>query len=228
MFGRIAPRYDALNRLLSLGIDVRWRRAVVDRSEHFDDPRVLDVCTGTGDLALAFPGGTDVLGCDFALPMLVTAHRKTARRGRRLQLVAADALQLPMRSESIDIVTVAFGIRNFEDLATGLGELSRVLRPGGMLLALEFSRPQGRLAPLLAWWVRSVPPRLGRLVSRDRDAYDYLSASVAGFADSDEVRELLAAAGFESIEARPLTWGVATLYEARRASAGNTGDEEET
>jgi demethylmenaquinone methyltransferase/2-methoxy-6-polyprenyl-1,4-benzoquinol methylase len=160
--------------------------------------------------------------------MLVTAHRKTARRGRRLPLVAADALQLPLRSESVDIVTVAFGIRNFEDLATGLGELSRVLRPAGTLLVLEFSRPHGPFAPLLARWVRSVPPRLGRLVSSDRNAYDYLSASVAGFADSDEVCERLAGAGFESIEARPLTWGVATLYEARRASAGGAGDEEET
>jgi demethylmenaquinone methyltransferase/2-methoxy-6-polyprenyl-1,4-benzoquinol methylase len=227
MFDRIAPRYDLLNRLLSLGIDVRWRRAVVARTRKVDAPRVLDVCTGTGDLALAFPASVDVAGCDFSLPMLATARMKAVRRGRNMPLVVCDALQLPMRPSSVDIVTVAFGIRNFEDLATGLRELARVIRPGGILLALEFSRPRGVLAPLLGWWVRRVPPRLGRMVSRDRDAYIYLSESVASFANADEVCGLLGRTGFGSIAAHRLTWGVATVYEAVRTTAGIESNEEE-
>lgn len=225
MFGRIAPQYDLLNRLLSLGTDVRWRRRLVGRAELRRPRRVLDVCTGTGDLAFAFPEPADVLGCDFSLPMLLTARRKAARSDRSLPLFAADALQLPVKSATFDIATVAFGIRNFEDLETGLCELERVLRPGGTLLVLEFSRPRGALAPLLGWWVRNVPPTLGRLVSRDRDAYDYLSTSVAGFADATEVCEMLECAGFGSIAAHRLTWGVATVYEAIRKPTGSNHGE---
>jgi len=227
MFGRIAPRYDLLNRLLSLGQDARWRRRLVDRTGIAQSQRVLDVCTGTGDLALAFPGDTDVFGSDFSLPMLARARRKAARSGRDLPLFVADALRLPVDRASIDIATVAFGIRNFEDLEHGMRELARVLRPGGTVMVLEFSRPRGILAPVLGWWVRNVPPRLGRLVSRDRDAYDYLSASVAGFPDASEVCEILERAGFGSTATHRLTWGVATVYQAVRLAADGVHDEEE-
>ncbi len=141
MFGRIAHRYDVLNRTLSLGQDMSWRRAVARRVSAIDDPRVLDVCSGTGDLALTVGGG--VVGADFCLPMLERARLKARRLRQPLPLCAADALRLPFAEATFDVVTVAFGVRNFADLEVGLGELVRVLRPGGVLLVLEFSRPRG-------------------------------------------------------------------------------------
>jgi demethylmenaquinone methyltransferase/2-methoxy-6-polyprenyl-1,4-benzoquinol methylase len=212
MFGRIAPRYDLLNRVLSLGRDVSWRRAVAQRGTAAAPTRVLDVCTGTGDLALAFPDGL-TMGADFCLPMLELAQVKASTRGRSLPLVAADGLHLPFVDDCLDVVTVAFGIRNFEDLAAGLDELVRVLRPSGTLLVLEFSRPRGPLAPFLGWWVRMVPPRVGRLLSGDGEAYAYLPASVSTFPDVDLMCEKLTDAGLQSVRATPLTGGVATLYE---------------
>ena len=218
MFGRIAPRYDLLNRVLSLGRDVGWRRAVARRVAAAQPSRVLDVCTGTGDLALSFAEGV-ATGSDFCLPMLELAQQKAAARGQRLPLFAADALRLPLPDGCVDVVSVAFGVRNFEDLETGLGDLVRVLRPGGLLVVLEFSRPRGPLAPLLGWWVRTVPPRVGRLISGDPEAYDYLPASVSTFPDSDDMCRTLAGVGLEKVRARALTGGVASLYEGIKGEA---------
>ena len=215
MFGRIAPRYDLLNRVLSLGRDVSWRPLVAKRVSVAAPVRVLDVCAGTGDLALALPDGLAV-GVDFSLPMLAVARRKAAGHGRSLPLVAADALRLPVPDACIDVVTVAFGVRNFEGLEAGLTELVRVLRPGGTLLVLEFSRPRGPLAPLLAWWVRAVPPRIGRLLSGDPEAYTYLPASVGTFPDTDTLCWTLTQTGLEGVKATALTGGVASLYEGVR------------
>lgn len=214
MFGRIAPRYDLLNRVLSLGRDLSWRRTVARRVSESQPGSVLDVCTGTGDLAMTFAEG--VMGADFCLPMLELANRKAISKGRRLPLFAADALQLPVADASVDVVTVAFGVRNFADLETGLAELVRVLRPGGVLLVLEFSRPRGALAPLLGWWVRNVPPRVGRILSGDAEAYSYLPASVSTFPEGAAMCRDLEAAGLRAVRARPLTAGVATLYEGLR------------
>jgi demethylmenaquinone methyltransferase/2-methoxy-6-polyprenyl-1,4-benzoquinol methylase len=215
MFGRIAHRYDVLNRVLSLGRDVSWRRVVARRVASAKPDVVLDVCTGTGDLGLAIRAPL-VLGADFCLPMLELASEKVISRRQRLLLVAADALTLPLADASVDVVTVAFGVRNFSDLETGLSELVRVLRSGGLLLVLEFSRPVGRLAPILGWWVRTVPPRIGKILSGDGEAYSYLPASVSSFADSAEMCRRLGEAGLEDVRARPLTGGVASLYEATR------------
>ncbi len=215
MFGRIAHRYDLLNRVLSLGCDVSWRRAVSQRVAAARPALVLDVCTGTGDLALAIGDGL-VVGADFCLPMLDLAKKKIADRGRRLPLCAADALHLPFSDGSADVVTVAFGARNFSDLGAGLAELARALRPGGLLLVLEFSRPRGPLAPILGWWARNVPPRIGRMMSGDSEAYSYLPASVSTFADSAEMCRNLTAAGLDHVRARPMTGGVVTLYEGVR------------
>ena len=215
MFGRIAHRYDLLNRVLSLGRDVSWRRAVAQRVAAARPALVLDVCTGTGDLALAIGDGL-VVGIDFCLPMLDLAKKKIVDRGRRLPLCAADALRLPFPDGSADVVMVAFGARNFSDLGAGLTELARALRPGGLLLVLEFSRPRGPLAPILGWWARNVPPRIGRMLSGDSEAYSYLPASVSTFADSTEMCRSLTAAGLDHVRAPTMTGGVVTLYEGVR------------
>ena len=215
MFARISGRYDLLNRVLSLGRDVGWRKEVARRVAAIRPDRVLDVCTGTGDLALAMREKT-VFGADFCLPMLAIARSKAVGRGRSLPLCAADALRLPVADRSVDVVTVAFGVRNFFDLVAGLAELARVIRSGGTLLVLEFSRPRGPLAPLLGWWVRNVPPRVGRMLSGDPEAYDYLPASVSAFAEGREMCRALEGAGFVEVEAQRLTGGVATLYQGRR------------
>ncbi len=217
MFGRIAHRYDLLNHLLSLGLDRRWRRALARRVAAAAPEVVLDVCTGTGDVALALPAGPRLLAADFCLPMLARARRKAG--ARRLGLVAADALRLPLAADAVDLVTVAFGVRNFEDLEAGLGELVRVVRPGGAALVLEFSQPRGAMAPLLRWWSRTVPPRVGRWLSGDPDAYSYLPATVAEFPDSEAMTAVLTRVGLEGVRAHRLTGGVATLYEGRRPAS---------
>jgi len=214
MFGRIAHRYDLLNRTLSLGRDVNWRRVVARRVATIDPALVLDICTGTGDLALTV--GERVVGADFCVPMLDRARTKASKMRRRLPLCAADALRLPFADGTADVVTVAFGIRNFADLQVGLGELARVLRPGGVLLVLEFSRPRGPLAPLLGWWVRNVPPRVGRWLSGDAEAYDYLPESVSAFPEGRAMCRGLEDVGLVDVTVRPLTGGVASLYEGTR------------
>ena len=219
MFGRIAHRYDLLNRVLSLGRDVSWRRVVAKRVAAARPDLVLDVCTGTGDLALAIGDGL-VVGTDFCMPMLDLAKRKIADRERQLPLCAADALKLPVADASVDVVTVAFGVRNFSDLGAGLAELARALRPGGVLLVLEFSSPLGPFAPILGWWARNVPPRIGRVLSGDSEAYSYLPASVSTFPDRAEMRRNLTAAGLDQVRARALTGGVVTLYEGVRRQTG--------
>jgi demethylmenaquinone methyltransferase/2-methoxy-6-polyprenyl-1,4-benzoquinol methylase len=215
MFGRIAHRYDLLNRVLSLGRDVSWRKMVAQRVAAARPERVLDVCTGTGDLALAIRDA-EVFGTDFSLPMLAMARSKTVSRGRRPVLCAADTLRLPLADATVDVVTVAFGVRNFADLEVGLSEMVRVLRPGGTVLVLEFSRPRGPLAPLLSWWARSVPPRIGRWVSGDPEAYSYLPASVNSFPEGGKMCRALEQAGLENVEVQRLTGGVASLYQGKR------------
>ena len=216
MFGRIAHHYDLLNRMLSLGQDVRWRRLVSRRVAALEPERVLDVCTGTGDVALGLDQGPSIIGADFSLPMLALARRKAGRRHRTLALIVADALSLPVADGSVDVVTVAFGARNFEDLDACLCELARVIRPGGTLLVLEFSRPKGIFAPVLDWWTRTVPPRIGRWVSGDPEAYRYLPESVETFVDSEAMCRILEGQGLTGIEARSLTGGVCTLYQGTR------------
>lgn len=217
MFGRIAHRYDLLNRLLSLGRDQAWRRLLAKRVAKVGPELVIDVCTGTADVALSFADGkqkpTSVLGTDFCLPMLARARRKIAAQGRNLPIFAADALQLPMPTGLADVVSVAFGVRNFEDLDRGLGELVRILRPGGILFILEFSRPTGPLAPLMRWWEATVPPRLGKWISGDPEAYAYLPDSVARFPSGEKMLARLEAAGLSRTQFRRLTGGVASLYE---------------
>ncbi len=220
MFGRIAHRYDLLNRVLSLGQDRGWRRLLARRVAAAEPRLTLDVCTGTGDVALGFDPDSETVGTDFCLPMLTRARRKALDRNQSLPLFAGDALMLPLAEECVDVVTVAFGIRNFEDLERGLEELIRVLRPGGMLLILEFSRPSGVFGPLMRGWVRAVPPRVGRWLSGDSEAYSYLPQSVSEFPEGGRMVGLLESVGLEEVSARPVTGGVATVYQGVRSANG--------
>jgi demethylmenaquinone methyltransferase/2-methoxy-6-polyprenyl-1,4-benzoquinol methylase len=222
MFDRIAPRYDLLNRVLSAGTDVRWRRRAVDLLELRPPARVLDVCTGTADLlieALGRDPGLHGAGLDFSLPMLRRGLKKLTARGLlgRGGLGAADAERLPLRSGSCDGALVAFGIRNVGRPLEALRELRRVLRPGGRLVVLEFSMPGGALGVLYRAYFRRILPLVGRIVSGDRGAYTYLPESVERFATPSGFARLLEEAGFTAIVQRPLSGGIAYLHRGERA-----------
>ncbi|HEY2014457.1 MAG TPA: ubiquinone/menaquinone biosynthesis methyltransferase, partial [Bryobacteraceae bacterium] len=184
MFGRVAPRYDLANHLLSCNIDRLWRARVVRRVRAIlerPDARVLDICCGTGDLVLALGrsrNGT-VLGSDFCHPMLVAANQKIATRRAKAVLFEADALHLPVRDASLDLVTVAFGFRNLANYQAGLAEMRRVLRPGGTAAILEFSQPPNQtFRALYTFYSRRILPLIGGALSGSRDAYEYLPESV--------------------------------------------------
>ena len=224
MFAEIAPRYDLVNRMLSGGIDVWWRHVTVSRAPPPASGAILDVCTGTGDLALAYRAkaapGVRVVASDFCRPMLDRGIGKAERTGADVEWVEADALSLPFPSASFDLVTVAFGLRNIADTAGGLAEMARVCRPGGRLAILEFSLP--RFAPVRAaylWYFRNVLPLLGNAVARNAsNAYTYLNQSVEEFPSGERLAGLVRAAGFDRVEMLPLTFGIATLTIATRGS----------
>lgn len=210
MFDAIARRYDLLNRMLSAGIDQRWRRAATAALGAAEPKRVLDVATGTGDLAIAVveAGIASVVGVDIAEEMLEVAREKVRRRGleERVTLRTGDAERLPFSDRQFDAATVAFGVRNFEDLQRGLQEIRRVLRPGAMVVVLEFSSPRRfPVKQLYAFYSRFILPWIGRLVSRDKGAYTYLPESIRAFPDGEAFLDELHRAGFEQVEARPLT-----------------------
>ena len=218
MFARIAPTYDLLNRLLSAGRDRAWRHILAAQLE----PRtrhVLDLCAGTGDLALEIarqhPGATVVAG-DFCQEMLQRGTSK-GLNGHAAPLVC-DGLQLPFAAATFDAITVAFGVRNFEDLRRGLSEMYRVLRPGGTLAVLDFFRSESRWRDLpFRFYFKQVLPRVGRLISRDAQAYTYLPQSVGRFVTRREFDSLLQQVGFERIRRTEMDGGIATLVQACRA-----------
>jgi len=222
MFGQIAPWYDFLNHLLSLNVDRAWRRRaarLVPPASAAGGP-ILDLCTGTGDLAMAYDraagGAVPIVGADFCHEMLVRAAEKVRRAGAagRVQLVEADAQALPFPADSFQLVTVAFGLRNVTDPDRGLAEMVRVARPGGRVAVLEFSRPRGRVfGRLYGWYFRAVLPRVGQLLSRSREgAYRYLPASVSQFPDGETLAAKMRAHGLTEVRYYPFTLGVATLY----------------
>lgn len=223
MFDAIAPRYDFLNRLLSAGLDQRWRRRAVKALALEPDDVLLDVCAGTGDLALgALAGSTPparAIGLDFSAEMLTRGLAKSRRAGAasRLVLVRADATRLPLPDASADAAAIAFGIRNVQDPDRACSELARVLRPGGRLAILEFGLPRGRtFRSLYLWYAERVLPRVGRLVSKHRSAYAYLPESVARFPPPEEFGQRLQAAGFPHVTVSSLTLGIVYLYIARK------------
>jgi demethylmenaquinone methyltransferase/2-methoxy-6-polyprenyl-1,4-benzoquinol methylase len=221
MFDRIAPRYDLLNRLLSAGTDVRWRRRAVDFLELEPPLRVLDLCTGTADLlveALGRDGRSSGLGVDLAQGMLLRGARKLERRGlaRRARLVGGDGESLPVKAGSFDAAVVGFGIRNVGDPARALAEVHRALRPGGRFVVLEFSMPGGLLGRLYRSYFTAILPRVGSLVSGDASAYSYLPASVQKFPTAAAFGALMEQAGFADIRIQPLTFGIACLHRGER------------
>ena len=222
MFDKIAARYDAMNRVLSFGLDRGWRRRTVRALQLGAAPRVLDLATGTGDLAVDIarmhPGAT-VIGLDPSREMLAIAQRKLAARGLagRVTLVRGDAQCLPYRSCEMDAATIAFGIRNVPDRLAALREMARVVRPGGRIAVLELGEPRrGLLARAARFHTRHVVPRLGALLSGARE-YRYLQRSIAAFPPSAEFAALMERAGLHVIEVAPLTFGVCTLYVATPA-----------
>jgi demethylmenaquinone methyltransferase/2-methoxy-6-polyprenyl-1,4-benzoquinol methylase len=222
MFDLVAPRYDLLNHLLSGGFDWLWRRRAIRELQLTGRERVLDMCTGTADLAIAAvsrrrAGARDVVGIDFSGEMLRVGLGKLRRAGlaSRVRLVRGDAMQVPLPDHSCDAATVAFGIRNVADPARAYAEFVRVLRPGGRLAMLEFGMPANAvLRGAYRWYFSRVLPRIGRLISRHQDAYTYLPASVEEFQPPAAVVAMLRHAGFSTARAVPLLFGVVYLYVA--------------
>ena len=222
MFDGIAPRYDFLNHFLSAGLDVRWRAKAIRKLHLRADARVLDVCTGTGDFAMAAldaaPAGR-LVGVDFAPGMLRIGLGKLHKRGLagRITLVQGDAIRIPVRDGWADAATIGFGIRNVANPELALDELARVIRPGGSLAILEFGEP---IVPgfreLYNWYFQSVLPRVGRLISKHHTAYSYLPASVGTFPPPAEFAATVSSHGFGSVSAVPLTLGIVYLYTATR------------
>jgi demethylmenaquinone methyltransferase / 2-methoxy-6-polyprenyl-1,4-benzoquinol methylase len=207
MFDRIAPVYDAMNHVMTAGLDRRWRRITIDETVRKGD-QVLDACCGTGDLAIgARARGAEAVGLDFSERMLDRARLKEPA----ISWVQGDMLALPFGDASFDAVTVGFGVRNVEDLEAGLRELRRVLRAGGRLGILEITMPRGRLAPFYRVWFDKVVPALGKVLPGG-SAYTYLPASVRRFPPPDELAALLARCGFEQVRYRTFAGGIVALH----------------
>jgi demethylmenaquinone methyltransferase/2-methoxy-6-polyprenyl-1,4-benzoquinol methylase len=225
MFGAIAPTYDFLNHLLSLNIDRWWRWRTTRLVPPLGDGPILDLCTGTGDLAFAYhraaEGRVPIVGADFCGEMLEHARHKAERKrlGDRIRFVQADAQKLPFASDQFQIVCVAFGLRNVTDTDKGIAEMVRVAKPGGKIAILEFSKPQGSFfGKLYQWYFRHLLPRVGQLISRSRDnAYHYLPQSVQEFPDGEALADKLRAHGLKDVFWKPFTFGIATLYVGTKA-----------
>lgn len=224
MFDAIARRYDTLNHLLSAGLDRRWRARAIDALRLQGRERVLDMCTGTGDLAIEAMTSTsgraaEVLGIDFSAEMLKRAAAKirTAGLTARVRVARGDATCMPLADGTVDVAMVAFGIRNVLDPRRTCTEFYRVLRPGGRLAVLEFGAPTiPGLRQLYLWYFRSVLPKIGALISRHGEAYSYLPASVLEFPSGRAFGDLLEEAGFRDVRIEPLTFGIVYLYVASR------------
>lgn len=222
MFDNIAPAYDFMNRAMTLGIDRSWRRKAVELLPKGGDTQILDIATGTGDLALLIQritGSTHIVGIDLSDGMLQVGRRKVADAGldNCIEFMQADSLDMPFSDNSFDAITVAYGVRNFADLEAGYREMLRVLRPGGKVVVLELSTPKGQLTrPLYNIYTRYIIPTLGRLISRDARAYTYLPESIAAVPQADAMTSLMEKAGFVDAHCRQLTFGACSIYSATK------------
>ena len=221
MFDAIAGRYDLLNTVLSGGLDRYWRRRAIASLQLTGRERLLDVCTGTADVAIgaALHGAAQVVGVDFSGAMLVHGLDKVKKGNlaSRITLLRGDAMTLPVASESVHAATIAFGIRNVLKPEIACSELARVLRPGGRIAILEFGTPGSRVfGPVYHWYSRNILPRIGRAISRHDAAYTYLPESIGAFAYGDEFAKILNVAGFSQVQARPLMFGAVYLYTGQK------------
>jgi len=222
MFDSISPKYDLLNRLLSAGIDQRWRKRLIKLMKRQQPEHILDIATGTADLpvlqAKALPSAR-ITGLDISEGMLEVGRKKIKKAGleNRVELTPGDAENLPFDNASYDAVTVAFGVRNFEDLEKGIREMARVLRPGGQMYILEFSQPEKTpFKQLYGFYSRRILPFIGKLVSGDASAYTYLPESIAVFPYGEQMKNIILKNGFSEAEIYPLTFGIATIYVAKK------------
>lgn len=222
MFDSIAPAYDVMNRMMTFGIDRLWRAKAVGMLKRTvsQGGDILDVATGTGDLALLLDKKllpSAVTGIDLSENMIEIARRKSANVGDRIRFMTADCLALPFDDNTFNCVTVAYGVRNFEHLLQGYREMHRVLRPGGTLCVIELSTPTSPLVrPLYRFYTRCIIPLVGRMVSRDNRAYTYLPESIAAVPQGRQMTLLMEEAGFSQTVCRPLTFGVCTIYTATK------------
>jgi demethylmenaquinone methyltransferase/2-methoxy-6-polyprenyl-1,4-benzoquinol methylase len=213
-FAAIATRYDLANHLLSGGCDFIWRKLAAKQIRSWNPRRILDIATGSGDLAIALQRACPealVVGADFCRPMLLEARRK-----KQSDLIESDALQLPFRTGSFDAVTIAFGLRNMESWRDVLAECARVLKPGGHLLVLDFSIPTGITRGLYRAYLHHVLPRVAALVTREKTAYTYLADSIEAFPQGEAMLEIFRSSGFTRPHHRPIHTGIVTLYTAER------------
>ena len=218
MFGEIAPKYDRMNHLLSMNVDRYWRWKTARKLAPYTDEPILDICTGTGDLAFALHkksgGKAPITGTDFCPEMLEIGREKGGRFGRAVTFIEADAQQLPFEDNHFQVVTVAFGLRNVADTDRGLAEMVRVCRPGGKIAVLEFSVPRYQpIKGMYGWYFKNVLPKIGQMLARnDSSAYNYLPESVGEFPCYEALTERMIAAGCQKARFYSLTGGIATLY----------------
>lgn len=221
MFDTISNEYDGLNRVISFGIDIKWRNKVVKMVGATKPQNILDVATGTGDLAinLAKTGAKNITGLDISAGMLAVGKKKIAAENlsQTIKMVQADSENLPFNDNHFDAITVAFGIRNFETLEKGLAEILRVLKPGGIFVILETSVPtKTPFKQGYTFYSKRILPLIGRVFSKDRDAYAYLSESASVFPYGEKLNNILRKTGFTTVEDHPQTFGVATIYSASK------------
>jgi len=221
MFNDISDRYDFLNHFLSFGIDFFWRRKFIHQLSIYKPRRVLDIATGTGDLALLISklNPEQITGIDISEKMLAIAKRKVIQKGMQSIIVfeEGDAADLPYKNETFDAITVAFGIRNFEDIEKGLSEMKRVLKTGGIMMILEFSHPESfPMKELYGFYSRRIIPFIGKLVSGNNHAYSYLPESVSSFPSGKKFLEILEKGGMKNLSQHPMTFGVVTIYSSEK------------
>jgi len=222
MFNSIAHRYDFLNHFLSFGVDYYWRRRVMKELRKINPERILDLATGTGDLAILASKTMpkEIVGVDLSSAMLHVGKEKIRKRNLQdlIRMEQGAAENLPLEDNYFDLAMVAFGVRNFADLKRGLGEINRTLKPGGSLIVLEFSHPTGIMKPLYNFYSKNILPTVGRVISNDPGAYTYLPESVAKFPSGIDFENIMKECGYIDTEIHPLTSGISTIYIGKKAN----------
>lgn len=221
MFDNISKKYDLLNRILSMGIDVSWRKKVVKSIVKAKPQTILDIATGTGDLAIQMANATNaqITGFDLSAGMLEVGRKKVATQNLqdRIKMIQGDAENMPFKDNTFDCITVAFGVRNFENLQKGLDDIYRVLKPGGKFIILEFSQPESfPMKQLYSFYSKQILPKVGKQISKDQSAYTYLPDSVKAFPYGEAMKNILKKSNFSQTLDKKLTFGIASIYESSK------------